>query len=281
MRYNDPQGPASCPARDRAPTLLVFASMLGFSVPAVALPGDTVAWSFDLPATAIASQNPPYPTVASMILLETGDGVQFTLAPTWDEPPSNRFGPAAWIERVDYVYGGSALTDFTPSYPTTTGNTGFRWDAGAPVRSFDFASSSVMDSGYKSDARRITIDFFGRNRDPVADRFDGTFENSVWTVLGASLADFTGFSAAANSKPSPIHAILSVAGYSLDALSPTPSNWVSGAASGGGNEDGDGDDGTDPFNPVPAPGLASLLAIGLFAFGATRKRAGGARRGVL
>jgi len=268
MLYNDVQGPASDPARYKAPTLLVFASVLGFSVPAVALPGDTVAWSFDLPATAIASQNPPYPTVASMILLETGDGVQFTLAPTWNEPPSGRFGPAAWIERVDYVYGGSPLTDFTPAYPAETGNTGFRWDAGAPVRSFDFASSSVMDSGYKSDAGRITIDFFGRNRDPAAARFDDTFENSVWTVLGASLADFTGFSATANSKPSPIQAILSVAGYSLEALSPTPSNWVSASGSGGGDSGGS----DVPTNPVPAPGLASLLGIGLLVLGAARRR---------
>ncbi|MCD6679131.1 MAG: hypothetical protein LT102_00505 [Burkholderiaceae bacterium] len=203
-----------------------------------------------------------------MILLETGDGVQFTLAPTWDEPPAGRFGPAAWIERVDYVYGGSALTDFTPSYPAMTSNTGFRWDAGAPVRSFDFASSSVMDSGYKSDAGRITIDFFGRNRDPAADRFDDTFGNSVWTVLGASLADFTGFSATTNSKPSPIHAILSVAGYSLDALSPTPSNWVSGSASGGGDSGGS----DVPTNPVPAPGLASLLGIGLLVLRGARRR---------
>ncbi len=268
MRYNDVQGPASCSVRGKAPTVLLLALMLGFSVPAVALPGDTMSWNFDLPATAIASQNPPYPTVATMILLETGDGVQFTLAPTWNEPPSGRFGPNAWIERVDYVYGGSALTDFTPSYPAVTGNTGFRWDAGAPIRSFDFASSAVMDSGYKSDVGSITVDFFGRN--PAADRFDDTFVNSVWTVLGASLADFTGSSATANSKPAPIHAILSVAGYSLDALSPTPSNWVSGSASSGG-----GDDGTNPFNPVPAPELVSLLAIGLFAFGATRRLAAG------
>ncbi|HEY0879704.1 MAG TPA: hypothetical protein VGE10_14745 [Zeimonas sp.] len=268
MRYTEPQ-PASIarsPRHAPGPALLLAAASLGVSAPAAAVPGDSATWDFNLPATALESQEPPYPTVASLMLFETTDGVQFTLSPTWTEAPTGRFASSSQIERVDYVYGGSPLTDFTPSYPSLTSNASFRWDGGAPVRSFGFSSSASMDAGYATNVGQVTIDFFHRNGDPDADRFDSSFGNSVWTVLGATLTDFTGPSASANAKPSPTHGVLSVTGYSLDGLTPTPSNWVTGAA-----DDGDGDDDV-PFNPVPAPGLLSLLGIGLLAAGTRVRR---------
>src|ERR1700704_4503169 len=71
------------------------------AMPASAALGDSTTWNFNLPATG--SQNPPYPTVAGLQLVETVDGVQFTLTPTWNDPPAGRFGANSQIERLDYV----------------------------------------------------------------------------------------------------------------------------------------------------------------------------------
>lgn len=240
-----------------------FAAAAGVSTVSFAIPGDSATFDFDLPATATASQSPPYPSVASLMLLETADGVQFTLTPTWTSPPAGRFGANSQIERIDYAYGGSPLTDFTPTYPGTLSNASFRFDSGAPVRSFDFSSSSNLGAGYSSEAGVITIDFFSRNNDPDANRFDAGFANSVWTVLGTTLTDFTGTTASANAKPSPVQGVLSVTGYSLEGIAPTPSNWVGGAQE------------LAPFDPVGEPGLLALLGVGLLVLGGTRLRSRG------
>ena len=183
-------------------------------------------WTFDLPATAVASQNPPYPTVATLTLTQTVDGVQFVLDPNESSPG---FVEGSFIERLDYVYGGVELT-----------SSDFRHDAGAPAE-FQFEDNpNNMDAGYKADSFHIVVDFPSKN-DP--DRFDPT-DTSTWTVLGASLADFTDSFATSNSKPSPIYGVISATAYSLTDPHPTPSNWVAG---------------------VPEPGLAALLGLGLVA----------------
>ena len=97
-----------------------------------------------------------------------------------------------------------------------------------------------MEAGYAANDFRIIVDFPSKN-DP--DRLEPG-DASTWTVLGATLVDFTGTFATANSKPSPISAVLSVTGYSLPDQTPTPSNWVAG---------------------VPEPRLIALLGLGIAA----------------
>ncbi len=248
-----------------------------FATPAAAIPtsiGTEAIWSFDLPGTAIASQNPPYPSVASLRLLQTADGVQFTLTPAWNVDPSGRFGTNSQIERLNYVFdngSNAALTDFEPVYTSSPtpplSNTSFRWDGGAPIKEFDYiATPQSMDTGYTANDQQIVIDFFSsKNNDPDASRFDTTFANSIWTVLNRDLTDFTETSATANSKPSPTQGIISVTAYSLKDLQPTPSNWVTGPNSGSTGSTGSTSSTgtTGGSGTIPEPGTLSLLGLGM------------------
>lgn len=165
-----------------------------------------LSFDHDLPGTAIPSQDPPYPNVATLTLTETVDGVQFVLDPNEASPG---FGASSFVERLDFVYAGSVLD---------AGD--FRNDAGV-AGSFEFEDNpNNMDAGYKADVFHIIVDF----PSSPADRFDPN-ETSTWTVLGATLADFATF-ATANNKPSPIFSVISVTAYSLPDQQPTPSNWV-------------------------------------------------------
>ncbi|MBX3616070.1 MAG: PEP-CTERM sorting domain-containing protein [Nitrosomonas sp.] len=106
-----------------------------------------------------------------------------------------------------------------------------------------------MDSGYKSDAQYISIDWFKPNQ---AQRFDGDYANSIWTISGAGvdITDFTGTLAHHTAgKPDPISGIISVDPYALTDLHPTPSNWVT--------------------SPVPEPETYAMLLVGLGLLGFT------------
>ncbi len=207
--------------------ILAAAGLLFWSGAAAAL-----SFNHDLPATGIPSLNPPYPNVATITLTQTADGVQFVLDPNEASPG---WGSNSFVERLDFVYAGAALD---------AGD--FRNDAGVPG-DFSFESGQNMDAGYKSDAHHITVDFPSKQ----SDRFTPT-DTSTWTVLGASLADFATF-ATANNKPSPIFSIISVTGYALPDVKPTPSNWVS---------------------EIPEPGTALLLLLGLGGLAGAGRRTG-------
>ena len=178
----------------------------------VALIAGGVAWSpnagavsfgHDLPGTALPSQDPPYPNVATITLTQTPDGVQFTLDPNEASPG---YGANSFVERFDFVYAGAELD-----------GTDFRNDAGVPG-DFEFEDNpNNMDAGYKADVFHIIVDYDSGAFDPT--------EVSTWTVLGTTLADFSTF-ATANNKPSPIFSVVSVTAYSLPDHQPTPSNWV-------------------------------------------------------
>ncbi len=191
-------------------------------------------WTFDLPATGIPSQGPPYPTVATLTLTQTAEGVQFVLDPNQASPG---FSSSSFIERLDYVYSGPALSDGD-----------LRYDGGAPAELSFVSSPNNVDGGYQADNFHIVVQFPSKN-DP--DRF-APGDTSTWTVLGAQLSDFTLTFATANNKPAPIHGVLSVTAYALPGVRPTPSNWVAG---------------------VPEPSLGLLLGLGLLGLVAARRRA--------
>jgi hypothetical protein len=227
---------------------LVVSGLLATSVAFADPIGSTATWLFNLPSTAVASQNPPYPLVATLTLTQNADGVQFLLAPNWFDPTAG-FSPQSFIERLDYVYkdSGAGLTDGKidknqNSPPVTVGD--FRWDAGAKVKEFSYETGQNMDSGYKAEDQRIIVDFTPSNQDPL--QFDNFYASSEWTVLGTSLSQFTGTFATHNSHPSPTQGIISVTAYSLDDPKPTPSNWVTG-----------------PGVSVPEPMSLILLGSGL------------------
>lgn len=201
--------------------------------------GDTVTYSFDLPATG--AQNPPYPSVALLTLTETSGGVLFDLAPQWTT--SSGFSSSSFIERLDYVYSGPSLS-----------SSDFSAVSGAPVASFTFQTNpNNVDTGYTAEDQHIVVDWGSRND---ADRFDDDFASSSWLVEGSVLSNFTGTQATASSpnKPSPIFGVISVTGYSLDGQQPTPSNWVAGVT------------------PIPEPETYALMLAGLGALGFLRRR---------
>src|SRR5262245_20673047 len=65
-------------------------------------------WTFDLPATGLGSQNPPYPVVATITLTQTAQGVQFVVDPNENSPG---FAAQSFVERLDLVYTGAPLND--------------------------------------------------------------------------------------------------------------------------------------------------------------------------
>jgi hypothetical protein len=204
----------------------------------------SATFSFNLPAVGNNAVRPPYPTVATLSLVDVTGGVQFTLDP--NEASSGFAGDASseFVERLTLAYGGAEPVSFSNV-------------AGASLRGFSFDGNGHLDAGYASSASVLSFDWFSGRRDG-ANRFDVT-ETSTWSLFGDGLdvSDFTTASGAANNKPGPIHGVISVTGYDLDGVQPTPSNWVDGAT----------------VAAVPEPSTYALMLAGLGAVGfMTRRR---------
>lgn len=205
-----------------------------------------VTWSFDLPSTAVASQSPPYPNVATLQLTQIGSDVQFVLDPNQASPgvadPAKSF-----VDKVDFVYSGAALNASS-----------FAYGSGASIQSFSYITNpNNMDSGYKAQDQHILVDFFDSapKNNAVDTRFSFN-DMSSWTIKGVSLADFTGTYATSLPKPSPISGVISVSPYALTSVHPTPSNWVAGVSA----------------SPVPEPETYGMLMAGLGLFGFISRR---------
>jgi hypothetical protein len=203
----------------------------------------SATFDFNLPAVGNNAVSPPYPTVATLTLVDVAGGVQFTLDP--NESSSGFAGDASseFVERLTLAYVGTEPLSFSNV-------------AGAELRAFSFDAGGNLDAGYKSNGGELSFDWFSSPRDG-ADRFDVT-ETSTWSLFGAGLdvADFTTASATTNNKPGPIHGVISVTGYDLDGVQPTPSNWVDGAVAA----------------PVPEPSTYALMLAGLGAVGFMARR---------
>ncbi|WP_374563051.1 PEP-CTERM sorting domain-containing protein [Nitrosomonas sp.] len=212
------------------------------ATPALAAIGDTVTFKFDLPSTA--SFGSGYPVVAELKLTETASGVvTFELTPNWASPgfadPSD-----STVNHLEFVYQGPASPTF--AQPLVHG---------ADIKTFDYHTNPNMDSGYKSDDQYISIDWFKPNQ---AERFDGDYANSIWTIsgTGVDITDFTGTLAHHTAgKPDPIFGIISVDPYSLTDPHPTPSNWVTSAV------------------PEPETYAMLLAGLGLLGFSLRNKKA--------
>jgi len=149
-----------------------------------------VTISYELPATALPSQDPPYPVVATLTIVQTAAGVQFTLDPNEASPG---YGGSSFVERVDIAYAGDPLTD--ADFLQVSGTVG----------DFEFeANPNNVDAGYAAELYHFTVDFPSSPADRLLPG-----GSSTWTILGASLADFTGTFATANNKPSPIYSVIS------------------------------------------------------------------------
>lgn len=221
-----------------------LAAAAAFVVAGGAAHAASATFDFNLPAVGNNAVRPPYPTVATLTLVDVAGGVQFTLDP--NEASSGFAGDATseFVERLTLAYRGAEPVSFSNL-------------AGAALREFSFSGNSQLDAGYKSNGGALTFDWFSSRRDG-ANRFDVT-ETSTWSLFGDSLdvGDFTTASGIANNKPGPIHGVISVTGYDLDGVQPTPSNWVDGAS---------------VTTPVPEPSTYALMLAGLGAVGFMARR---------
>lgn len=202
---------------------LAGAALVSMGGLAIGGAAQAISIDFTLPATALPSQDPPYPVVATLMLVQTAEGVQFTLEPNEASPG---FGTSSFVGRLDIAYAGDPLD--AADFLHVSGTEG----------AFSFESNpNNMDAGYTAQTSHIVVDF----PSVAPDRLEPG-GSSTWTVLGATLADFAGTFATANNKPSAIYSVISVTSYSLPDQRPTPSNWVA---------------------LVPEPGTALLLLLGV------------------
>lgn len=94
-----------------------------------------ISFDFNLPGTALASQDPPYPIVGTITLTQVAAGVQFTLDLN-DSSPG--WGDGSFVERLDFVCAGGALDA-----------NDFQNVSGVAASDFEFESNpNDMDAGY-------------------------------------------------------------------------------------------------------------------------------------
>lgn len=205
----------------------------------------TIIWDFNLPATAISSQSPPYPSLGTLTIEDLlGGGVKFTLDPDESNPgyykTQGQTVNVSHIIGLDFVFAGLG----TPTLGSVTGPT---------ISDFDYiTANNNMDSGYTAADDYISMKW----NKSASDRFL-VDEISMWNVMGVTEADFANTFATSGPKPSPITAILSVSAFAHPDNTPNPSNWVAG---------------TGTTTNVPEPGILGLLGAGLLGLQLFRRK---------
>ena len=200
----------------------------------------TVTWDFNLPATGNPSVDPPYPSVATLTLVDTVDGVQFTLDPNEVHPG---YGLNSTVDALNIAFTG----------PDNLASSAYQSDSGPVADATSFSNTYVaivpapanaanMDTGYTSADGQLKLTW--RNPD-----FDVN-DISVWTILGTTIDLNFSILATANNKPSPTFGIFSVSRLSQfpGGPVPNPSNWVTGPS------------------PVPVPAAFWLFGTALIGF---------------
>ena len=200
----------------------------------------TVTWDFNFPATGNPSVDPPYPSMATLTLVDTLAGVQFTLDPNEVHPG---YGLNSTVDALNIAFTG----------PDNLASSAYQSDSGPVADATSFSNTYVaivpapanaanMDTGYTSADGQLKLTW----KNPI---FNVT-GISVWTILDTTIADNFSIMATANNKPSPTFGIFSVSRFSKFDGGPNPntSNWVTGPS------------------PVPVPAAFWLFGTALIGF---------------
>lgn len=230
---------------------LLLSGVLGISSSANAA---TITWDFNLPATAISSQNPPYPSVALLTLEDkTCSGgvncVLFTLDPNESNPGYEQSDPSknSTVNALNIAYHGVDLSSSAyESFSGPVANADTFGNSKNPLVAVVKPPTSALnlDTGYSvpnADGNGQLLLTWNNPDFPVS-------EISIWYLLGTTIADNFSLMAESNSKPSATFGIFSVSRISLTDPNPTPSNWV-----------------TAP-SPVPVPAAFWLFGTALMGF---------------
>jgi hypothetical protein len=222
---------------------------------------DMVVWDFNLPATAVNSQTPPYPSVATLTLQDAmymgQDAVLFTLDPNESNPG---YEAQSEVDALNIAFQGVDLTSdhyVNVSGPEADPLTFSQMNVDYVAIVAPPSNALNLDSSYKSPDAAGNGQLLLKWNTAAADGFNVT-QVSQWYIVGTTIAANFSLLATSNSNPSPAFGIFSVAPIDLTDPNPTPSNWVTGPS------------------PVPLPGAVWLFGsamLGLLGVGYRRKAA--------
>ena len=224
----------------------------------------TVTWDFNLPSTAVSSQNPPYQSVATLTLEDFGGYVLFTLDPNQLNSGFTSNSGVESIFKLNIAYQGADLfsSNYEAEMGSTVANVGTSGIFQNQSDTLDTVgdgfvavseppnSALILDTGYKvtgDNAGQLLLDWGN----------DGFSVETInqWRIYNTTIADNFSLLATHNSHPSPTFGILSTSAISLgDTNRASSSNWVTGPS------------------VVPVPAAAWLFGTALFGFFAASRR---------
>lgn len=242
---------ATTPTLGARPTRLIRKTLPALAVAALigagsahAAIGDTATWQFNIPATGNSSIVGLFDLAATLVGVETAQGVSFTLTPNPLSTGISDWPYRTFVEKLSIAYGGptgGGLPQLLNGNPALT--MVMKVNDGTPPQ-------LQMDAGYKTSYNVLSFDWGSH-------QFLGNAV-ATWDLNGSGvdLADFLlPVSGEANNKPSPIFGVISLTAYDLATghkANPTPSNWVA--------------------LQVPEPGSTAMLLAGMGVLGFIGRR---------